>query len=249
MTAFYILRALGKGFTLTLKHILRSLLSWHKANQYPSEKAYFSDQNKGIVTVTYPYQEIPVPENGRYQLHNEIDDCIVCDKCADICPVDCIDIVAIKSHENIGKTSDGTSIRMYAEKFDIDMAKCCFCGLCTAVCPTQCLTMTPVFDFSTFEIQDMNMGFAKLSAQEALEKKQEYQAKLEEKQAAKATKNKENPSDETVDQGPAKPKLAFKRKADDPNQDLANPTKNEIEELPKPKIIFKKKDPPVNPEL
>ena len=90
----------------------------------------------------------PIPDVGRYRLHNEIDDCIVCDKCAKICPVDCIDIEPIKATEEIGKTSDGTPKRIYAAKFDIDMGKCCFCGLCTTVCPTECLTMTKVYDFS-----------------------------------------------------------------------------------------------------
>ena len=97
-------------------------------------------------------EQIPIPDHGRYQLHNEIDDCIVCDKCAKICPVDCIDIEPVRSPEVFGQTSDGTPLRIHAAKFDIDMAKCCFCGLCTVVCPTECLTMTKEFDFSTTDI-------------------------------------------------------------------------------------------------
>ncbi len=211
-----VLVSLLQGFALTLRHIWRSLFSWHKSNQYPTQKDYFQKQNQGIVTLTYPYQQIPVPENGRYQLHNEIDDCIVCDKCADVCPVDCIDIVAIKSHQNVGKTSDGTTIRMYAEKFDIDMAKCCFCGLCTAVCPTQCLTMTPVFDFSVLDINEMNFGFAKMTAEEAAQKRLEYQTKLEERQAQKIEKP--DPTSQTPTT--QKPKLTFKRKDTPPDGSL-----------------------------
>ncbi|HTF19454.1 MAG TPA: 4Fe-4S binding protein [Chryseolinea sp.] len=138
---------------------------------------YFSNRT-GIATIQYPYEMQPVPDNGRYRLHNEIDDCIVCDKCAKICPVDCIDIEPVRAVEEIGKTSDGTPKRIYAARFDIDMGKCCFCGLCTTVCPTECLTMTKVYDFSVADIREHNFVFAEMSEAEIAEKKhlfEEYQ--------------------------------------------------------------------------
>ena len=129
----------------------------------------------------------PVPDNGRYRLHNEIDDCIVCDKCAKVCPVDCIDIVPIKAVEEIGKTSDGTPKRIYAATFDIDMAKCCFCGLCTTVCPTECLTMTKVYDFSTTDISDHNFVFGEMTLADIAEKKQALEEHQKNKIAAQPT--------------------------------------------------------------
>ena len=135
----------------------------------PSADNYFEKEN-ALFTVQYPKEVLPVPAIGRYKLHNEIDDCIVCDKCAKICPVDCIDIEPIRSVDEIGKTSDGTSKRIYVAKFDIDMAKCCFCGLCTTVCPTECLTMTDDYDFSTYDIKEHNIPFANDSV-EILKKK------------------------------------------------------------------------------
>jgi formate hydrogenlyase subunit 6/NADH:ubiquinone oxidoreductase subunit I len=122
---------------------------------------------------------------ARYQLHNEIEDCIVCDKCAKICPVDCIEIEPIKSVGEFGKTSDGTSKRIYAAKFDIDLAKCCFCGLCTTVCPTESLTMTPEYDFSTFDLTTLNFGFGNISESEAEEKRREWNDFQAKKQAEK----------------------------------------------------------------
>jgi len=119
---------------------------------------------------------ISVPDNGRYRLHNEIDDCIVCDKCAKICPVDCIEIEPIRAVEEFGKTSDGTPKRIYAARFDIDMGKCCFCGLCTTVCPTECLTMTKVFDFTVTDIRDHIYAFAEMSDEEIREKKNIFEA-------------------------------------------------------------------------
>ena len=148
---------------------------------------YFSSQ-EGITTLSYPHETMPVPENGRYKLHNEIDDCIVCDKCVKVCPVNCITIDPIRSPGEFGKTSDGTSRRIYAAKFDIDMAKCCFCGLCTTVCPTECLTMTPEFDYSTFDIRDHNFAFADMTEADILQRKSEWEQHLAAKAAEAASK-------------------------------------------------------------
>lgn len=160
--------SLFKGLRLTYEHFLGAT---RKRRIVPiMDDDYFSAA-KGIATIQYPHEMIPVPDNGRYRLHNEIDDCIVCDKCAKICPVDCIEIEAVRATEEIGKTSDGTPKRIYAARFDIDMAKCCFCGLCTTVCPTECLTMTKVFDFSVTDIQEHTFAFAEMSEAEINEKK------------------------------------------------------------------------------
>jgi formate hydrogenlyase subunit 6/NADH:ubiquinone oxidoreductase subunit I len=158
----------SQGFKLTMRHLFDA-----RTMRDPigiKDDKYF-DKQEGIVTLQYPFEELPVPDNGRYQLHNEIDDCIVCDKCAKVCPVNCIDIEPVRAVEEIGKTSDGTPKRIYAAKFDIDMAKCCFCGLCTTVCPTECLTMTKEFDFSVFDIKEHNFVFGEMTEGEIAEKK------------------------------------------------------------------------------
>jgi formate hydrogenlyase subunit 6/NADH:ubiquinone oxidoreductase subunit I len=172
--------SLWTGLKITLQHLWDA-----RKSQRPtlvSDKNYFS-QTTGIVTIQYPYEMQPIPDNGRYRLHNEIDDCIVCDKCAKVCPVNCIEIEPIKATEEIGKTSDGTSKRIYAAKFDIDMSKCCFCGLCTTVCPTECLTMTKVFDYSVFDIREHQFAFSEMTESDIAEKK----ALLLERQQAKVS--------------------------------------------------------------
>lgn len=183
---------------------------------------YFQDRG-GIATIQYPYEMQPVPDNGRYRLHNEIDDCIVCDKCAKICPVNCIDIVPIRATEEIGKTSDGTSKRIYAATFDIDMAKCCFCGLCTTVCPTECLTMTKVYDFSVTDIHEHNFAFSEMSDAEIEEKKK----KLEEHQKSKAAAAAAPKTDAAGDKKPAAAapaaKPVFKPKIKPPGTPPASP--------------------------
>lgn len=169
----------GKGLSLTLKHFFaaknsREILSIQSDN-------YFKQQ-EGNTTIQYPHQTLPIPETGRYQLFVEMDDCIVCDLCAKICPVNCIDIESIKSTEAIGQTSDGTTKRLYAAKFDIDMAKCMYCGLCTTVCPTECITMTNQYDKSVPELSLLNYEFSTMTAEEAEEKR----VALEKQQAEKA---------------------------------------------------------------
>lgn len=171
-----------KGLSLTWKHLFDARHTRGAINV--QDDSYF-ETSKGHVTLQYPHDKLAVPDNGRYQLDCEIDDCIVCDKCAKVCPVDCIDIEAIKSPELIRTTSDGSPVRLHAAKFDIDMAKCCFCGLCTTVCPTECLTMDSEYDFSVWDVNEMNFEFANLTAEQAEEKRQLYDQFVAEKAAAK----------------------------------------------------------------
>lgn len=181
-------RTLLNGLQLTWQHLWRARFREPVLPIY--NPGYFSKPRKGIATIQYPHEQLPVPDNGRYRLHNEIDDCIVCDKCVKICPVDCITIEPIKSKEEFGRTSDNTPKRIYAAKFDIDMGKCCFCGLCTTVCPTECLTMTKVYDFSVFDIHQHNFSFAEMSDEMIMQKTREW----EEFQGSKTTLQADKPA-------------------------------------------------------
>lgn len=178
-----VVSALLKGMKLTLQHLFQA--GTRRATTYVDDPNYFK-QNTGLVTLKYPYESIPVPDVGRYRLHNEIDDCIVCDLCAKVCPVNCIEIDAIKATEDIGITSDGTKKRLYAATFNIDLAKCCYCGLCTTVCPTDCLTMTKVYDFAEVDIKNMIYHFSDMSPEQAEEKRQKLARQQAEMAEAKA---------------------------------------------------------------
>lgn len=176
---------------LTLAHLRRAA---RKRKIVPIMNEEYFAHAEGISTIQYPREAIPVPDNGRYRLHNEIDDCIVCDKCAKICPVDCIEIEPVRAVEEIGRTSDGTPKRIYAARFDIDMAKCCFCGLCTTVCPTECLTMTKVYDFSVADIREHTYAFAEMSEAEITDKKRALEEYQKSKIAAAAPRAEAPPS-------------------------------------------------------
>ena len=241
--------SLFEGLGLTFKHLRQAT---QKRSPIGVENKEYFQQDTGIVTTEYPYEAIPVPDNGRYRLNNEIDDCIVCDLCAKICPVNCIDIVPIKSPEEIGKTSDGTTKRIYAATFDIDMAKCCYCGLCTTVCPTECLTMTKTFDFSEYDVRNMNYHFTDLNPEQAQERKLIYEEFDKEKQrlkteAANKKIEESKTSDNTLVENDVVKKPAFKPvikttpKTEDKKEALNNPSESieEKKELPKPKPVFK----------
>jgi NADH-quinone oxidoreductase subunit I len=190
-------KTLIKGLKTTLRHVFKATSS--RTPTGIANKDYFEHKD-GLATLQYPHESFAVPDNGRYRLHNEMDDCIVCDKCVKICPVDCIEIDAIRAVEEIGKTSDGTPKRIHGAKFDIDMSKCCFCGLCTTVCPTESLTMTKTYDFSEYDVRDHNYAFATMTPLEIIEKKQA----LEQHNIAKAAGQ---PATSSAAKGSAKPKL------------------------------------------
>ncbi len=251
-----VIQSTRKGMALTWKH------AWDARKQRTQHNVqdpdYFS-QSTGITTLQYPHIDIPTPDNGRYQLHNEMDDCIVCDKCVKVCPVDCIDIEPIKATGLVGHASDGSPIRLYAAKFDIDMSKCCFCGLCTTVCPTECLTMTSEYDFSVYEVKEHNFSFANLSAEEAEEKKKLYEQFVAEKEEMKkGVAGTESPvtspeslvasqQSEVTSPEVKKPafKPSFKAKAKDPSStsDVQPPASSSSPEVKKPafKPSFKAK--------
>ena len=233
-----------KGLSLTWRHFKDARQS--RKPIFVDNPDYFKQQT-GIVTLQYPHQHLPLPDNGRYQLHNEMDDCIVCDKCAKVCPVDCIEIEPIKATGIAGYASDGSAIRLFAAKFDIDMAKCMFCGLCTTVCPTECLTMTSEYDFSTFDITTHNFEFGNLTPAQSQEKRELYEQFVAEKEALKklAVESKQltlsSEQSEIVSEV-AKPKPAFKPAFKKPVQNQEIIIKAEevkAEEATKPKPVFK----------
>ena len=223
---FTAVHTLWQGLDITFAHLLRAR---KKPPITPIMHTDYFSHTEGISTIQYPHEMIPVPDNGRYRLHNEIDDCIVCDKCAKICPVDCIEIEPVRAVEEIGKTSDGTPKRIHAARFDIDMAKCCFCGLCTTVCPTECLTMTKVFDFSVSEIEEHTFAFAEMSPAEIAEKKSILEAHQKSKiPAAPSGAPREDvappqaaPSADAAK--PAAPKPVFRPKIKPPGQKPPSP--------------------------
>jgi NADH-quinone oxidoreductase subunit I len=228
------------GLGLSWKYLLQA----RKKRNQDIMSADFFKTSEGTTTLQYPHETIPVPDNGRYKLHNEIDDCIVCDKCAKVCPVNCIEIVPIRSLDTFGETSDGSPKRIYAETFNIDMGKCMFCGLCTTVCPTECLTMTSQYDYSTFDIRDHLFQFGNMTDAEIVDKKQAWEAHQLQKADATTVTDAPKQTPPSVSSGGVKP--VFKPRPM-PVKPAAG-SEPHAEETPKPKPVFKPRVMPPKPK-
>ncbi len=176
-------KAMMQGMKLTGKHYVKGYD--REAPMGIADDNYFKKE-QGPITIQYPMDKVPIPDTGRYRLYMETDDCIGCDKCARICPVDCITIETFRADGDLGRTTDGTMKRLHLPTFDIDMGKCMFCGLCTTVCPTECLTMTPVYDFSEYDRDNFVYHFGAYSPEDENVIRLATEASLAAKKAEKA---------------------------------------------------------------
>jgi NADH-quinone oxidoreductase subunit I len=101
-------------------------------------------------TIQYPEQMdyLPPRHRGRIILSRDPDGeerCVACYLCQVACPVDCISLQA---------TEDETG-RRYPEFFRINFSRCIFCGLCEEACPTYAIQLTPDFEMSEYNRQNM----------------------------------------------------------------------------------------------
>ncbi|MDQ7826321.1 MAG: 4Fe-4S dicluster domain-containing protein [Candidatus Eremiobacteraeota bacterium] len=71
--------------------------------------------------------------------------CVGCRICAEVCPDACI-------HINTAETLSG---KQYVTSYEVDSATCMFCGLCTEACPTKTLVHTAAYELSVYDKQEM----------------------------------------------------------------------------------------------
>ena len=109
------------------------------------KKSIFSPVNtvknlfKKPETVRYPYESKKTANNYRGFHINDLDKCIGCGTCSDVCPNDAIEMV----HLNNVKTGPGQR----DERPKIDYGRCCWCGLCVDACTTGSLELTQDYSF------------------------------------------------------------------------------------------------------
>jgi glutamate synthase (NADPH/NADH) small chain len=95
-----------------------------------------------VDTIPYPDRRNPGSERYRGFHRNDLEKCIGCGRCHDICQNQAIDMVRV----------DGTEM----EKGDsglrplVDYGRCCWCALCVDVCSTGSLSMSNTYSWSTF---------------------------------------------------------------------------------------------------
>lgn len=106
---------------------------------------------KRLITVKYPEERRPLPENSRSVpfLIFDGDDaeaglrCVACLTCEKECPPNAISIVMERDEK--GKPVKQPKV------FDIDISVCMGCQICVEVCPFDAIKMDHTWDHSTFE--------------------------------------------------------------------------------------------------
>lgn len=112
-------------------------------------KCFFSKP----VTLQYPDERPEVPEGYRGVHWYEIEKCIACGLCVQICPITCITLDA----EGKGKNA-------VIHQYDIDYTKCLLCHLCCEVCPTNCVHMGKEYDLASYTREECVIPFAGAAA-------------------------------------------------------------------------------------
>jgi NADH-quinone oxidoreductase subunit I len=111
-----------------------------------------SKDARGIFTVQYPEEKIPVPEEFRFipfLVYDEGPDgkpnlrCTSCGICSKVCPPQCIWIV---------RSTDPATGRPIPDpaKFFIDGDICMNCGLCAEFCPFDAIKMDHDYELASF---------------------------------------------------------------------------------------------------
>lgn len=101
-------------------------------------------------TVEYPDEKpyLPPRYRGRIILSRDPDGeerCVACHLCSAVCPTDCISIQATEDENG----------RRYPEFFRINFSRCIFCGMCEEACPTYAIQLTPDFEMSEYDRQNL----------------------------------------------------------------------------------------------
>lgn len=94
------------------------------------------------MTVDFPHESIPIPDDYRGEHEYDIDQCISCGLCAKICPNRAIEMV---------EAPDELKDKYPKTYPKVDLGKCCFCGLCEDICPKDSLRLTKNFYLATFD--------------------------------------------------------------------------------------------------
>jgi NADH-quinone oxidoreductase subunit I len=109
-----------------------------------------SPKGRGIFTVQYPAERLPLPERFRGFPFLIVDEetgklrCTACGTCAKVCPPQCIWIVRATD------PATGKPQREPAE-FHIDISICMNCGFCSEYCPFDAIKMGQEVETASFE--------------------------------------------------------------------------------------------------
>jgi NADH-quinone oxidoreductase subunit I len=147
-----------KGLVVTLQHFIDAYvddLRW-LGRRYNHPETLAERQGtaaRGVFTVQYPEEKLPVPEEFRFipfLVYEEGEDgkrlhrCTSCGICSRVCPSQCIWIV---------RTTDPATGRPRPEpaEFYIDIDLCMNCGLCAEYCPFDSIKMDHNYELASYD--------------------------------------------------------------------------------------------------
>ena len=153
-----------QGLKITLKRFVGTFvddIAWWGKRYYTKEgiERRMSPEARGIFTIQYPDEKMPVPEEFRYipfLIYEEGENgekahrCTSCGICAKVCPPQCIWIV---------RTTDPKTGRPVPEpaEFYIDVDICMNCGFCAEYCPFDAIKMDHDYELSVYNRLDKNL--------------------------------------------------------------------------------------------
>ena len=150
-----------RGLMITFTHFIDTYVQDFRALR-AGKKRFFTkeglaertgSQARGVVTVQYPDEKMPVPEEFRYIpfLVYEVGEdgsknprCTSCGICAKVCPPQCIWIVRT-TDPNTGKPKPAPA------QFYIDVDVCMNCGMCAEFCPFDAIKMDHDYEIASFD--------------------------------------------------------------------------------------------------
>jgi NADH-quinone oxidoreductase subunit I len=144
------------GLWVTFRHFIETYWvdfvggrkRYHTAEGIESRRSF---DTKGIFTVQYPEEKLPVPENFRFLpflVYRESEQgerkllCTACGICSKVCPPQCISIV---------RSTDPVTGKPVAApaSFFIDVDICMNCGFCAEFCPFDAIKMDHEYEIAS----------------------------------------------------------------------------------------------------
>jgi len=155
----------GKGFVRMLFEVFKRFVMTYVEDFKFGKKRYYTDEGinarrsgdvKGIFTIQYPEEKLPVPEEFRFLPFLVYDEgpngekdlrCTSCGICAKVCPPQCIWIV---------RTNDPVTGKPVPQpkEFYIDTDICMNCGFCAEYCPFDAIKMDHDYEIASYSRKD-----------------------------------------------------------------------------------------------
>jgi NADH-quinone oxidoreductase subunit I len=149
-----ILKGLRVSFNRFLETYIDDIKWWGKRYRTDEGIAHRGSKDaRGIFTVQYPEEKIPVPEEFRFVPFLVYDEgpsgektlrCTSCGICSKVCPPQCIWIT---------RSTDPTTGRPIPDpaKYFIDANMCMNCGFCAEFCPFDAIKMDHDYELASFQ--------------------------------------------------------------------------------------------------